>query len=39
MLMKEGSHDFLSGDPIEISNYFDLNIDIHHIFPRLTASV
>ncbi len=34
LLMKEGSHDFLSGDPIEISNYFDLNIDIHHIFPR-----
>jgi hypothetical protein len=34
LLMKEGSHDFLSGDPIEITSYFDLNIDIHHIFPR-----
>jgi hypothetical protein len=34
VLMKEGSADFLSGDPIEISSYFDLNIDIHHIFPR-----
>jgi hypothetical protein len=34
LLMKEGSHDFLNGDPIEISSYFDLNIDIHHIFPR-----
>ncbi len=34
LLMKEGSDDFVSGDPIEISSYFDLNIDIHHIFPR-----
>ena len=34
LLMKEGSDDFLSGDPIEISSYFDLNIDVHHIFPR-----
>jgi len=34
LLMKEGSHDFLSGDSIEIAAYFDMNIDIHHIFPR-----
>jgi len=34
LLMKEGSDDFLSGDPIELSSYFDLNIDIHHIFPK-----
>ena len=34
LLMKEGSDDFLSGDPIEISSYFDMNIDIHHIFPK-----
>jgi hypothetical protein len=34
LLMKEGSADFLSGDRIEISSYFDVNIDIHHIFPR-----
>jgi len=32
--MKTGSHDFLSGDPIEITSYFDLAIDIHHIFPK-----
>jgi hypothetical protein len=34
LLMKAGSHDFLSGDPIELSSYFDLSIDIHHIFPQ-----
>jgi hypothetical protein len=28
-----GSHDFLSGDSIEISSYFDLSIDIHNILP------
>jgi hypothetical protein len=34
LLMKEGSLDFLSGDSIELTSYFDLNIDIHHIFPK-----
>lgn len=34
MLMQEGSRDFLNGDPIELTSYFDLAIDIHHIFPR-----
>ena len=34
LLMKAGSNDFLSGDPIEIATYFDLAIDIHHIFPK-----
>jgi len=34
LLMKAGSRDFLNGDPIEISTYFDQAIDIHHIFPR-----
>jgi len=33
-LMQVGSQDFLSGDPIEVTRYFDLNIDIHHIFPK-----
>jgi hypothetical protein len=33
-LIAAGSHDFLSGDPIAITSYFDLDIDIHHIFPR-----
>jgi len=32
-LMKRGSRDFLSGDAIELTTYFDSNIDIHHIFP------
>ncbi|MFC1851361.1 DUF262 domain-containing protein [candidate division CSSED10-310 bacterium] len=34
LLMQAGSNDFLSGDPIEITSYFDLAIDIHHIFPK-----
>lgn len=33
-LMQIGSPDFLNGDPIELTNYFDLAVDIHHIFPR-----
>jgi hypothetical protein len=33
-LMQIGSRDFLSGDPLELATYFDLAIDIHHIFPR-----
>jgi hypothetical protein len=35
LLMQVGSRDFLSGDPIELTSYFDLAIDIHHIFPRV----
>lgn len=34
LLMQKGSLDFLNGDPIELTTYFDLAIDIHHIFPR-----
>ena len=33
-LMQIGSKDFLSGDPIDLTRYFDLAVDIHHIFPR-----
>ena len=33
-LMLHGAYDFLSGDPIEVTTYFDLAVDIHHIFPR-----
>lgn len=35
LLMQKGSEDFLNGDPIELTTYFDLAIDIHHIFPRV----
>ena len=34
LLMKSGSDDFISGDGIELTNYFGDGIDIHHIFPR-----
>jgi len=33
-LMKKGCLDFLNGDPIELTNYFDMAVDIHHIFPK-----
>jgi len=33
-LMKKGSLDFLNGDPIELTTYFDQAVDIHHIFPK-----
>jgi len=34
LLMKVGARDWLSGDSIEITSYFALAIDIHHMFPR-----
>lgn len=34
LLMKKGSRDFINGDPIELTTYFDDAIDIHHIFPK-----
>ena len=34
LLMAEGAHDFLSGDPIGDTLYFDGNVDIHHLFPK-----
>ena len=32
-LIEAGSYDFLNGDAIELTNYFDKAVDIHHIFP------
>ena len=34
LLMKSGAMDFLTGERIEVANYFSENFDIHHIFPR-----
>ncbi len=34
LLMKTGSLDLISGDPIETTSYFEQAVDIHHIFPR-----
>lgn len=34
LLIELGAHDFSSGDPISHTLYFDLNVDIHHIFPQ-----
>jgi hypothetical protein len=33
-LMQQGGLDFVNGDPIELTTYFDLTVDIHHIFPQ-----
>ena len=32
--MQKGAKDFLSGDEVEWTNYYDEAIDIHHIFPQ-----
>jgi hypothetical protein len=32
-LMKAGSLDLISGDPLEVNNYFEEAVDIHHLFP------
>lgn len=34
LLVREGSHDWLSGTPTDLHSYFDGAVDIHHIFPR-----
>lgn len=34
LLLQAGSRDFMNGDPIEVTTYFDLAIDIHHVFPK-----
>ena len=32
--LKRGCRDFQSGVPVDVNAYFDLGIDIHHVFPR-----
>jgi len=34
LLMKHGSRDLLKAVEIDMAQFFDLHIDIHHIFPR-----
>ncbi|WP_295401628.1 DUF262 domain-containing protein [uncultured Thiocystis sp.] len=34
LLMREGCEDFRSGQPYEITAFWDEQVDIHHIFPR-----
>lgn len=33
LMMSAGCQDFISGDTIQQTNYFDESVDIHHIFP------
>ena len=32
--MQEGSDDWINGQPIDLTTYFNETIDIHHVFPR-----
>ena len=34
LLMQVGSNDFINGDSIELTTFFDQAVDIHHVFPR-----
>lgn len=34
LLMKSGARDFLTGERIDVANFFSESFDIHHIFPR-----
>ena len=34
LLLREGASDWMTGEGASIQNYFDENIDIHHIFPQ-----
>ena len=34
LLMREGSRDFVKGEPVEEQTFFDGKIDIHHVFPQ-----
>lgn len=34
LLMRAGSRDFRTGEPIEDQTFFDDSIDIHHVFPQ-----
>ncbi len=34
LLMQAGSNDFINGDSIELTVFFDQAVEIHHVFPR-----
>lgn len=34
LLMNDGGLDFISGQPIDLTTYFEESVDIHHIFPE-----
>jgi len=34
LLMQAGSNDFINGDSIELTTFFDQAVEIHHVFPR-----
>jgi len=34
LMQKDRSRDFFSGNSIDLHSYFDLAVDIHHIFPK-----
>jgi len=34
LVLRDGCLDFRSGEPIEVAQFFDESVDIHHIFPK-----
>lgn len=34
LLVRAGCPDFISGIDLELSNYFDQKVDVHHVFPK-----
>ncbi|MGH8008188.1 MAG: hypothetical protein ACREQ3_14425, partial [Candidatus Binatia bacterium] len=34
LVLRDGCHDFRSGERIDVASFFDENVDIHHIFPK-----
>lgn len=34
LLMQQGCQDFISGKAFELMTFYDLKVDVHHIFPR-----
>lgn len=34
LLMKQGCRDFVSGDGVELMSFFQVKMDVHHVFPQ-----
>jgi hypothetical protein len=34
LLLRDGGHDFITGEPIDVNMYAEARVDIHHIFPK-----
>ncbi len=39
LLMKQGCLDFVSGNGVELMSFFQMKVDIHHIFPKAWCKI